>query len=246
MRFIFSKHMPRNKEKECLFLLSSVFKIALKWKWGSEEGEEMMKRKKTAQATWEAHKKQTKRSWSGIFLARLSPSDERLNGVRRWLRGSEDTLGESSQLEHLPFFIYIYICTSIIFHILAPSSPFWWPQPGLTNQLWEWNHLISLVWEGGREPASLKLVWRSNERPSLGSFHFTRWRSLFLVLVAWDGSLLGHLLLNVLQELIVGRGRLGPILHQVLEQSSFSRSIIPAGDIRVTQTAKELVLNKSL
>lgn len=66
------------------------------------------------------------------------------------------------------------------------------------------------------------------------------------VLVAWDGSLLGHLLLNVLQEFIVGRGRLGPILHQVLEQSSFSRSIIPAGDIRVTQTAKELVLNTSL
>lgn len=43
------------------------------------------------------------------------------------------------------------------------------------------------------------------------------------------GILLGHLLLNVLQELLVGRGRLGAILHQVLEQSGLGRSIVPAG-----------------
>lgn len=37
-----------------------------------------------------------------------------------------------------------------------------------------------------------------------------------------DGSLLGHLLLNVLQELVVRRSRIGPILHQVLKESGFS------------------------
>lgn len=30
--------------------------------------------------------------------------------------------------------------------------------------------------------------------------------------------LFGHLLLDLLQEFLVGRGRLGPILHQVLEE----------------------------
>lgn len=43
------------------------------------------------------------------------------------------------------------------------------------------------------------------------------------------GILLGHLLLNVLQELLVGRSRLEAILHQVLEQSGLGRSIVPAG-----------------
>ncbi len=37
-----------------------------------------------------------------------------------------------------------------------------------------------------------------------------------------DRGPLGHLLLNVLQEFVVGRRRLRPILHQVLEESSFS------------------------
>lgn len=44
-----------------------------------------------------------------------------------------------------------------------------------------------------------------------------------------DGSLLGQLLLNVLQEFIIGWSRLRPILHQVLEERRFSWSFIPAG-----------------
>lgn len=44
-----------------------------------------------------------------------------------------------------------------------------------------------------------------------------------------DGSLLGQLLLNVLQEFIVGWSRFRPILHQVLEECRFSWSFIPAG-----------------
>lgn len=45
----------------------------------------------------------------------------------------------------------------------------------------------------------------------------------------YDWSLLGNLLLNVLQEFIVGRSRLRPIFDQVLEESSFSRGVVPAG-----------------
>lgn len=36
------------------------------------------------------------------------------------------------------------------------------------------------------------------------------------------GALLGHLLLNVLQEITVGRSHVRLVLHQVLEQSGFS------------------------
>lgn len=54
------------------------------------------------------------------------------------------------------------------------------------------------------------------------------------------GILLGRLLLDMLQELLVGRGRLGAILHQVLEQSGLGRRIVPAGGRRGQRQECEL------
>lgn len=58
---IFKAH-AKNREKECLFLFSSVLKIVLKWNYGSGGGINYKKlnKAKTAQATCEAHEKQVK------------------------------------------------------------------------------------------------------------------------------------------------------------------------------------------
>lgn len=40
--------------------------------------------------------------------------------------------------------------------------------------------------------------------------------------------LLGRLLLDVLEEVVVGRGRVAVLLHQVLPQRRFGRPVVPA------------------
>lgn len=43
---------------------------------------------------------------------------------------------------------------------------------------------------------------------------------------AW-GLLLGHLLLDVQEKLVVGERRLRPVLHQVLEEAGLGGSVVP-------------------
>lgn len=63
--------------------------------------------------------------------------------------------------------------------------------------------------------------------------HLPGWRKssqdCWLTLLRRSSVLFGHLLLDLLQEFLVGRGRLGAVLHQVLEERRLGWSVVPAG-----------------
>lgn len=150
-------------------------------------------------------------------------------------------------VEQIPVPSFNHFCNSFL-HL---SPPFYHPPPPMvkswqTDEFRERSLFSKTVGRKGRQPTSLELVWGSNGCPSLANANVFILRcgnpplrfedhsdhSFSLC----DGSLLGHLLLNVLQEFIVGRGWLRMIFHQVLEERTFSRGIVPAWRENTKQT----------
>lgn len=107
----------------------------------------------------------------------------------------------------------------------STAKPGWGEQEGSeempeTAPVPRWSpRLLDLLPPHLRSDHSRPVTFQGGESP----------QSKLLRRPAFCRVLFGHLLLDLLQELLVGRGRLGPILHQVLEERRLGRSVVSAG-----------------